>query len=143
MKSEKLRSVILDDERHSLETLKWLIEEYCPTIEVTGAFSDPYEAMKSLRKNPPDLLFVDIAMPGINGFDLVYQLFPLSFSVVFVTAHNGPIIHALKKADILFLLKPVDDKELNDIIDRATNLNQRMSPEQINSFRMSIQMANE
>jgi two-component system LytT family response regulator len=139
MKSIKLRCVLLDDERHSLETLNWLIDEYCPSIEVIDAFSDPYEAMKSLRKSPPDLLFVDIAMPGINGFDLVCQLFPLSFSVIFVTAHNGPIIQALKKADILFLLKPVDDKELNDIVDRALNINQRVSPEQINSFRMAVQ----
>jgi two-component system LytT family response regulator len=131
--------VIIDDERHSLETLQWLVGEYCPSIEIIDTFSDPFIAIKSLRKSPPDLLFVDIAMPGINGFDLVYQLFPHKFPVIFVTAHNGPIIQALKKANILFLLKPVDDKELSDIVASAIEFDQQFSSEQINAFRIAFQ----
>lgn len=136
---EKLTSVLIDDERHSLETLQWLIEEYCPFIEITDSFLEPLEAIKLLKKSPPDLLFVDIAMPGMNGFDLVYQLFPLSFPVIFVTAHNGPILKALKNADILFLLKPVDEVELCEIIERSRNKKETVSPEQINSFRFAFQ----
>ena len=139
MKTEKLRTILLDDERFSLETLQWLLEEYCPFVKIVGTFSNPDEAMRVLHQTPPDLLFVDIAMPGINGLDLVYQLFPLTYPVIFVTAHNGAIVKALKQADILFLLKPVDDKELCEVINQAVQMHKLLSPNQINSIRLAFQ----
>ncbi|GJM34905.1 MAG: hypothetical protein DHS20C18_39060 [Saprospiraceae bacterium] len=135
MKPDKIKTILLDDELRSLETLQWLLGEYCPQVDIVATFSDPFAAIKLLRKSPPDLLLLDISMPGLNGFDLVYQLFPLSFPVIFVTAHNGPILKALKKTGILFLLKPVDDQELRAVIERANERQEIVSPEQINSFR--------
>lgn len=139
--NKTIKTILLDDELHSLETLQWLLGEYCPEIEVVATFSDPFEAIKRLRQAPPDLLFLDIAMPGMNGFDVVYQLFPLPFPVIFVTAHNGPIVKALKKTGILFLLKPVDDLELREIIDRAGCGQETVSREQINLFRAIFQVS--
>ena len=112
------KTVLVDDERRSLETMQWLLEECCPEVEITGMYDSPLAALAALRQSPPDLLFLDIAMPGLNGFDLLRQLLPLSFSIIFVTAYNGPTVRALKNTGLPFLLKPVDEVELTGMISR-------------------------
>lgn len=107
-----MNAVIVDDEPRSIEMLEWLLSAYCPEVRVLARFQSPQEALAAIPGLAFDVLFCDIAMPALNGFDLLASLPARPFSVIFVTAHNGPIQRALRKSGIDFLLKPVDDEEL-------------------------------
>ena len=129
------KTALVDDEVRSLETLQWLLEEYCPEIEVTGAYSSPFEALQALRRTPPDLLILDIAMPGLNGFDLLHHLMPAPYPVVFITAHTGDVIRILKEARVPYLLKPIDDEELCQLLPRVLEGRKLITEEQMERVR--------
>lgn len=132
----KWKTTLVDDEVRSLETLQWLLEEYCPQVEVIGTFSSPYQALQSLRSAPPDLLILDIAMPGLNGFDLLHHLMPVPYPVVFITAHTGEVIRTLKSARVPYLLKPIDDEELSALVPKVMNARQLITEEQMERVRL-------
>ncbi len=115
----KIKAVILDDEAHSIETLQWKLENYCPEVEVAATFDDPQKGLKYLRDNPPDLLFLDIQMPMLNGFDVLEELGPgLPFDVVFATAYDQFGIQAIKASALDYLLKPVQNKDLKEAVEK-------------------------
>ena len=108
-----IKAVIIDDEQHSIDTLKWKIENYCPEISIVGMFDNPSEAVGYLKNNPPDLLFLDIEMPMLNGFDVLEELGrDLPFDIIFTTAYDNFGIQAVKFSALDYLLKPVQNKEL-------------------------------
>ena len=114
-----IKAVILDDEHHSIETLQWKLENYCPEVKIVQAFNDPVKALEYLKKNPPDLLFLDIEMPMLNGFDVLEELgSQLFFDVIFTTAYDQFGIQAVKASALDYLLKPVQNKELKNAIDK-------------------------
>lgn len=115
----KIKAVILDDEMHSIETLQWKLENYCPEVEVAATFDDPQKGVQYLKKNPPDLLFLDIQMPMLNGFDVLEELGPdLPFDVIFATAYDQFGIQAIKASALDYLLKPVQNKDLKEAIEK-------------------------
>ena len=134
----KWKTALVDDEVRSLETLQWLLEEYCPEVEVTGTYSSPYQALQALRNEPPDLLILDIAMPGLNGFDLLHHLMPVPYPVVFITAHTGDVIRTLKNARVPYLLKPIDDEELSALLPAVMKARQLISEDQMEKVRLGI-----
>ncbi|TMI94645.1 MAG: response regulator [Bacteroidetes bacterium] len=69
-----INAVIIDDERDSIDTLKWKLENYCTDVSVVSSFEDPEEGVKYLKANPPDLLFLDIEMPMLTGFDVLEEI---------------------------------------------------------------------
>jgi two-component system LytT family response regulator len=124
-----IKAVIIDDEQHSIETLKWKLENYCPDVEVSASFDSPADGVTYLKKNPPDLLFLDIEMPMLNGFDVLEELGrDISFDVIFTTAYNNFGIQAIKFSALDYLLKPVQNKELKDAIDKHTKKTKQKIP---------------
>lgn len=120
----KTKAVILDDEINSIETLSWKLENYCPGVEVVATFDDPVKAIEYLKKNPPELLFLDIEMPMLNGFDVLEELGEsISFEVIFITAYDQFGIQAVRSSALDYLLKPVQNKELQNAIDRYKKRN--------------------
>jgi two-component system LytT family response regulator len=114
-----VKAVIIDDELHSIETLKWKLENYCPDVAVQAAFDNPADGIRYLRQNPPDLLFLDIAMPMLNGFDVLEELGrELPFDIIFITAYDNFGIQAVKFSALDYLLKPVQNRELKEAIDK-------------------------
>jgi two-component system LytT family response regulator len=109
---EKLKAVIVDDEKLSRENLKSLIGEYCQNIEVIGEANSVKTANSKILELEPDVLFLDINMPRQSGFDLLQSLPDKDFMVVFVTAHNEYGIQAVKVNAVDYLLKPIDINEL-------------------------------
>ena len=139
MKSnEQLKTLLVDDEKRSLETMQWLLEECCPDVEIIGMCESAMKAIEFINQHQPDLLILDIAMPVMNGFDLITRLFPVPFSVLFVIAHNGPIVRILRKTGIPYLLKPVDDEELSAMIDRISQDRPLITGEQLAALSMGI-----
>ncbi len=115
----KLKTIIVDDERHGLETIGILLEKHCPTVEIIGAYQDPEEAIFHINKDEPDLVFLDISMPKINGFELLEALTFRSFQVVFTTAYDEYALEGFKHGAIHYLLKPFSSNDLTVAVDRA------------------------
>ena len=116
-----IKAVVIDDEKHSIETLKWKLENYCPEVEIISSFSDPVKGLEYLRENAPDLLFLDIEMPMLNGFDILEELGEISFDVIFTTAYDDFGIQAIKFSALDYLLKPIQNQELKKAIEKFAN----------------------
>ena len=136
-----IKAVILDDETGSIETLKWKLENYCSEVEVVATFDSPAEAVNYLKKNPPDLLFLDIEMPMLTGFDVLEELGKdIGFDIIFTTAYDNFGIQAVKFSALDYLLKPVQNKELKEAIDKhLKKTNQKVSSQQIDVLLQNVQ----
>ncbi len=109
-----LRAIIIDDEEMARTLLSSMVEEYCPNVQIIDMCGDLPTGVKSIRKNKPDLVFLDIEMPGYSGLELLefFNEDEIDFSIVFVTAYHQYAIQAFKLSAIDYLLKPIDAEEL-------------------------------
>lgn len=112
----RLSAVIVDDELHGRENLKKIIENYCHEIKILGCADCVIEAKELVSVHNPDVVFLDISMPVLDGFDFLDEYDELNFMVVFVTAHNEFGISAVKAGAADYLLKPVNIKELKQTV---------------------------
>ncbi|MCB0761097.1 MAG: response regulator transcription factor [Flavobacteriales bacterium] len=113
-----INAIIVDDEKHAAETLQWEIERSCPEINILRLFNDPIEARDFLFNNAIDLLFLDIEMPEMNGFDLLRGLPRIGFGVIFTTAYDQFAIEAIRLSAVDYLLKPVNHTDVRKAVDR-------------------------
>src|SRR6188768_3376967 len=136
-----IKAVIIDDETDSIDTLKWKLENYCTNVDVIASFDSPAAGVNFLKKNPPDLLFLDIEMPLLNGFDVLEELGRnISFDIIFTTAYDNFGIQAVKFSALDYLLKPVQNKELREAIEKhLKKTNQRIPPVQIEALLNNVQ----
>lgn len=114
-----LRIILVDDEPRGLNSLEKLLQLNCPDTSVVARCSNANDALEKIEQLRPNLVFLDIAMPVKNGFDLLRELPEISFEVIFVTAHNQFMIEAFHFSAIDYLLKPIDDDLLIDAVKRA------------------------
>ncbi|GAB3926306.1 LytR/AlgR family response regulator transcription factor [Larkinella terrae] len=122
-----LRTVIIDDEPDNVELLAMQVSRHCPQIEIVGQFTESPKALLALRSLHPALVFLDIEMPMLNGFQLLEQLGEISFQVIFVTAYNQYAVQAFRFAALDYLLKPVDTIDLVKSVGRAEQAVKRSS----------------
>jgi len=120
-----IRTVLVDDETDSIRVLQKLLEKYCPQVAVVGTAEGVETALAVIQGTRPDLLFLDIEMMQGNAFDLLNQLRPLTFQVIFVTAFDNYAIRAFKYSAVDYLLKPVDIDELVSAVDRVSERSQQ------------------
>ena len=114
-----IKAVIVDDEKHSVATLAWKLEKFCQDVEIEAQYTDPVEALEYLKSTPPDILFLDIEMPRLNGFELLEELDqPHPFKVIFITAYDEFGIRAIKASALDYLLKPIQNQELKAAIEK-------------------------
>lgn len=113
-----IKAVIIDDENLAVGTLALQLKKYCPQINLIAKFSDSVEAYAFLKNKDIDLLFLDIEMPHLNGFDLLNKLAPISFDVIFTTAYDKFAIRAFKYSAFDYLLKPIDEEELKTSVEK-------------------------
>ena len=114
-----LRTFILDDEPAAVQMLDKMITQLSPELDVVGFSSDPEEAILQIRQLSPDLLFLDIEMPGYNGFQVLQELKDMSFKVIFTTAYEHYAIQAIRCSAVDYLLKPIDPLRLKEAADNA------------------------
>lgn len=122
---KKITVLIIDDERRNTRSLQGLIDRYCPKLEVTGAAESALEALQMIDALEPDALFLDIKMPGMDGFDLLETLHRKDLMVVFVSAYDEHALQALKAGAVDYLLKPVSIKELRQVEAKLEQLHER------------------
>ena len=116
---KSIRSLLVDDENHSLETLAWQLKKFCPEVEVVESCNQSEKALKILREQPIDLVFLDIEMPHMNGFELLQQLGKINFDIVFTTAYDMFAVKAFKYSALDYLLKPIDRDELMQAVEKV------------------------
>jgi two-component system LytT family response regulator len=125
-----MKVILVDDELVANESLGLIIHEYLPDVEIIGTARSAAEARKLITFHKPDLIFLDIEMPGEDGFDFLKSLKNIDFQIIFITAYNQYAIHAFKFSAIDYLLKPVKIPELMDAVNRAKNIiNLRQMPD--------------
>lgn len=115
-----LRAVLIDDERNGLDNLQQLLQTYCPAVNVLATAMNADDGRQIILQHQPDLVFLDIQMPGKSGFDLLQSLTRYNFEVIFVTAYDQYGIQAVKFAAVDYLLKPINIPELESAVQRAT-----------------------
>jgi two-component system, LytTR family, response regulator len=135
-----IKALIVDDEKLSRNTLKKLLELYCPTIEVIAECESAEDAQKKVDLLNPDLVFLDVAMPGKNGLDFLKDLGDVPFEVIFVTAHDKYILQAIRFAAVDYLQKPVVEEQLITAVANASKrINQKTANLQVQAFIHNMQ----
>ncbi len=120
-----LNAIIIDDELNGRIALKQKLHDYCPEVNVVAEADNGNEGIKTIRIHQPQLVFLDIEMPEMDGFEMLIQLSDKKFHTVFTTAYDQYAIKAIKYAAFDYLLKPVDIDELRLTIDR---IKQQVTP---------------
>jgi len=132
-----IRTLIIDDEQYNIENLEGLLRQYCPTVQVVATAMAVDEAVNKIREFRPDLLLLDIHMPGKNGFEVLKELPDPMFEVIFVTAFDQYAIQAIKFSAIDYLLKPVAIDELKTAITKVeSKIGNRPNPQVANLLDM-------
>lgn len=116
---DRYTAILIDDEEPGRRNLSFLLEKYCPEIEIIAEAGNAAEAKERILTLGPNILFLDINMPELNGFDLLDSLNQKDFAVVFVTAHQDYGIQAVKAGAIDYLLKPIVIKELQQAVNKV------------------------
>jgi two-component system, LytTR family, response regulator len=115
-----IKTIIVDDESRSRETILELVKLYCEDVKIVGQAEDVKSGLLAIRKHKPDLVLLDIKMPDGTGFDLVRQIDPINFKIIFVTAYEEYAIKAFKFSALDYLLKPIDPEELTIAIEKVS-----------------------
>jgi len=114
-----LKALIIDDEKAARFTLQTIVEQYCPDIEIVGIASDVPQAVLLINKNEPDLVFLDIEMPGYSGFDLLDFFKKIDFEIIFVTAYSQYAIKAFEVSAMDYILKPVEIEQIVAAVEKV------------------------
>ncbi len=117
-----LTAILIDDEISNLKGLEQKLNKLFPNIIIQNTYQKPEDAIIALKKQHPDVVFLDIEMPRINGFELLSQLQDINFQVVFVTAYSDYAIEAFKQNAIDYVLKPIDNDDLVIAVNKAIDI---------------------
>ena len=114
-------AIIIDDEEMGAELLQLLLEKNCPEIDIISVCSKPELGIEMIKRLKPKIVFLDVEMPKISGFNLLEQVKNENFECIFTTAYDHYAIHAIKHNALDYLLKPIDVTELKSAVLKAKN----------------------
>ncbi|MFI5131692.1 MAG: LytR/AlgR family response regulator transcription factor [Chitinophagales bacterium] len=107
-----IKAILIDDEIHCLDTLSMILSDYCPEVHIMERCVSAKQGLMAIGKHHPNLVFLDIEMPAMNGFELLEQFTEISFAIIFTTSYDQYAIKAIRFSALDYLLKPIDPKEL-------------------------------
>lgn len=114
-----LTAIIIDDESSSRNALKQKLANYCPQVQVIAECEDGEEGIKNIEDKRPDIIFLDVEMPRMNGFTMLQQLRNRNFELVFITAYDHYAIKAIRFSALDYLVKPVEVEDLKVAVQKA------------------------
>jgi two-component system LytT family response regulator len=126
-----IKAFIIDDEPNCCKTLSMLLDRYCPEVEVTGIFNNGLDALQAINASSPDLVFLDVQMPKMNGFEMLEKLSSINFHLIFTTSYDQYALKAFRFSAIDYLLKPVDREELQKAVQKVLQRSQISAAEQL------------
>ena len=121
-----IKAIIIDDEVHCIDTLSILLADYCPEVEIMEKCMSAKKGLEAIEKLKPELVFLDIEMPVMNGFELLEQIKEIHFSIIFTTSYDQYAIKAFQFSALDYLLKPIGHKELIKAVNKVQL--QKLSP---------------
>jgi two-component system, LytTR family, response regulator len=114
--------ILLDDESDCLELLKLSIEQRCPELRILGQYQEPEAGIEAIKNLRPNLVFLDVDMPRINGFGVLEACRGVPFQIIFTTAYQEYAIRAFKYSATGYLLKPIDKQDLWEAVQKARHM---------------------
>ena len=138
-----VRVLIIDDEKHCCDNLQWQLKTYCPEIEVIAVCNNAEKGLQQIHHHQPQLIFLDVEMPGMTGFEMLGSLTEINFDIIFTTAFDQYAIRAIKFGALDYLIKPIDKDELLEAINKFLNRTQRDSLKQLSALLTHIRKSND
>ena len=126
-----ITATIVDDEPYCCETLATLLERYCPNVKVLDICYSAGAALQSISEHNPQILFLDVEMPHMNGFELLEKIPEINFELIFITSYDQYAIKAIHFSALDYLLKPIDREELQRAVQKVVQRRQHPLPQQI------------
>ncbi len=114
-----IKALLIDDEQHCVKALLNDLQKYCSSVEVVDSCYSAKEGIMSIKKNNPELVFLDVEMPWMNGFEMLEVLGDVNFSIIFTTAHDEFAAKAFRISAVDYLLKPIDANDLKEAVKKA------------------------
>lgn len=135
---DKLRAILVDDEKSSLQNLQQKLLEFCPDINVIAVADKPEDAIMIIRKNKLDVIFLDIEMPRMSGFLMLDELTDYNGEIIFTTAYNHYAVDAIRISAFDYLVKPVSITELQNAVARLVKYKQTETRQRLDILWQSL-----
>ena len=123
---------------HCLKTLSILLKEYCPGVQVIGQYENGEAGIEAIKRLKPDLVFLDIEMPHMNGFEMLEKVGEISFALIFTTGYDQYAIKAFRFSALDYLLKPIEHEELKKAVEKVHRHLQHPLPQQLEILLQKI-----
>lgn len=135
-----IKCIIVDDEPKARNLLQAIIQQYCHEVSIQALCEDLPTGIKAIKKYKPDIIFLDIEMPGHSGLELMdfFDDTEVNFSIIFTTAYNEYALQAFKFSAIDYLLKPIQHQELIEAVNRFIKQQTFKQPEQLRHLKESL-----
>ena len=118
-----IKAIVVEDEQYSAQLLVSLLEKHCPDVTVVATCLDPRDAERLIILHQPELIFLDVEMPHLNGFELLSGIKVKNFDVIFTTSYDQYAIMAIRYSALDYLLKPIDPEELKAAVKKFSQKN--------------------
>lgn len=135
---ENMKIILVDDELPSLQNLEQKIIEFCPDLSIIGTTQKPEAAIEMIENLKPDVVFLDIEMPRMNGFKMLEEIKEKKFEVVFTTAYNHYAIDAVRISAFDYLVKPISVNDLQSTVGRLFKTRHNKTPEKLDVLRQNL-----
>jgi two-component system, LytTR family, response regulator len=135
---EKIKAILIDDELSSLQNLEQKLVEFCPDITVAAVTQKPEDAILLIQQYKPDVVFLDIEMPRMNGFRMLEKLQEYDFEIIFTTAYNHYAVDAIRISAFDYLTKPIAIKDLQDAVERLGRSIKGQTKERMDILKTSL-----
>lgn len=132
-----MKAIIIDDEPDCGILLSIQLKKNCPEVFIAGVYTEPEEGLEAIRQLQPDLVFLDIEMPRMNGFQLLQSLENISFMVVFTTAYDRFAVQAFRISALDYLLKPIEPAEIIQVVKKAKEKS-TLQPDQLDLLQTQL-----
>jgi two-component system LytT family response regulator len=138
--NKKFSVVIIDDEAKARRIMETLIQEHCPQLQIVDMADDVLTGVKAIQKHKPDIVFLDIEMPGYTGFQLLDFFDDIQFNVIFATAYSEYALQAFQVSAVDYLLKPIQIDQLQVAVEKAIRLaNNAQTKERVSVLKENLE----
>jgi len=138
-----INAIIIDDEQECINDLKYLITKHKLPVEIIATATNGNEALVQILRHKPQLIFLDVVMPGMSGFEMLELLPSIDFQLIITTSMDKYAVQAIRSSALDFLLKPIKVSELQDAIARANEKNQHPTRSQLNLLQDTLKTNNQ
>jgi two-component system, LytTR family, response regulator len=141
---KNIKTILVDDETNNLQFLQSLLKDNCPSLQVMETANSAADGLLMIQELKPQLVFMDVDMPGMTGFEVLKKIEPLNFEVIFVTAYNQYAMEAFEYNAVAYITKPIVTEKLVAAVEKAIiKIEEKKYTEHIFSLLENVQQKNE